>query len=61
MLGMIPPCWEIELGNDQGERVGLRVIASPGDARGKKSHSVWKQEEAARQLRAERSAARRKL
>ena len=61
VLGMIPSCWEVELHNDRGERVGLRDIASPGDARGKKAHSIWKLEEEARQRRAVKAAERRKL
>ncbi len=61
VLGMIPPCWDVEMGNDQGERLGYRDIASPGDARGKKAHSIWKLEQDARQQRAEKSAEKGKM
>ena len=61
VLGVVPPSWYVEVHNDQGERVGRTEIASPGRARAKKGHSVWKLEEEARLRRAERCAARRKL
>lgn len=59
VLGMIPPCWFVEDHNDQGERTGHRVVASPGDARAKKGHSIWKLEQGARQQRAEEESAER--
>ena len=61
VLGVMPPSWYVEVHNDQGERIGRREIASPGRARAKKGHSVWKHEEEARLRRAERSATRLKL
>ena len=61
MLGMMPPNWFVDVRNDEGERLGQIEIASPGEARRKKGHSVWKLEEEARLRRAEKSAARRKL
>ena len=61
VLGMVPPSWEVEVHNDQGERTGFRVLASPGDARAKKGHSIWKLEQEAKQQRAEKAAGRGKL
>ncbi len=59
VLGMVPPCWLVEVHNDQGERTGHRVTATPGRARAKKSHSIWKLEEEARQQIAEEESAER--
>ena len=61
VLGVIPGGWEVEVHNDQGERVGRREIAPPGRARRKKGQSVWEMEEEARQRRAVKAAERRKL
>ena len=60
-LGMTPPGWFVHVYNDQGERLGHVEIASPGTARAKKGRSIESLEQRDRQLRAERSAARRKL
>lgn len=60
-LGMMPPGWFVHVYNDQGERLGHAEIASPGRARDKKGRSVERLEWGARQQRAERSVARRKL
>ena len=59
MLGMIPPSWLVELHNDQVERLGYVVEASPGEARAKEGHSTWKLEQDARQQRAEEESAER--
>lgn len=56
---MIPAGWLVEVHNDQGERIGQRVIASPGRARAKKGGSISKLEEEARQQRAEEESAAR--
>ena len=58
VLGMVPPSWLVEVHNNQGERLGHRVFASPGGARAKKGHSIWKLEQAARLQRAEKCAER---
>ncbi len=59
VLGIEPPSWFVEVHNDQGERTGHGVIASPGRARAKKGYSIWKLEQDAWQQRAEEESAER--
>lgn len=56
---MMPPCWFVKAHNDQGERLGHVVLASPEAARGKKGHAIWKLEQQARQQKAEEESAAR--
>lgn len=59
VLGMIPPCWDVEIHNEWGERTGDRELAPPGRARKKKRQSIANVEETARQQQAEAESAER--
>ncbi|KAL6722376.1 hypothetical protein ACLMJK_001483 [Lecanora helva] len=44
VLGMMPPGWDVEIHDDQGNRTGDRMTAPPGRARAKKAYNIWKWE-----------------
>ena len=47
-INQVPPSWSIQVHDEQGNRTGVCEMGTPGEARAKKSHGLWKIEQAVR-------------